>query len=269
MKIFFNKTKLIKYIHYEKDLGFVPTMGAIHLGHISLVKKSMRQCSKTIVSIFINKPQFNKERDFKRYPRTLKRDILILRKLKVDFLYLPSKNQIYPNGRNKNIKVNSLGKKLCGKFRPNHFEAVADVIDRFIKIIKPKKIYLGEKDMQQLKIIEDFVKKNHIKIKVIGCKTIREKNGVAYSSRNFLLSSKEKKIASRIYKLLFNKKKYMITSNRSFNHVKKKILQIGASRIDYIKILDINKVIKPHKKNKKYRIFIAYYISSTRLVDNI
>ena len=167
MKIFFNKTKLIKYIHYEKDLGFVPTMGAIHLGHISLVKKSMRQCNRTIVSIFINKPQFNKESDFKKYPRTFKRDILILRKLKVDFLYLPSKNQIYPNGQNKNIKINSLGKKLCGKFRLNHFEAVADVIDRFIKIIKPKKIYLGEKDMQQLKIIEDFVKENHIKIKVV------------------------------------------------------------------------------------------------------
>ena len=269
MKIFFNKTKLIKCMHYEKDLGFVPTMGAIHLGHISLVKKSMRQCNRTIVSIFINKPQFNKESDFKKYPRTLKRDILILRKLKVDFLYLPSKNQIYPHGRNKNIQINSLGKKLCGKFRPNHFEAVADVIDRFIKIIKPKKIYLGEKDMQQLKIIEDFVKENHIKIKVIGCKTIREKNGVAYSSRNFLLSPEEKKIASRIYKLLVNKKKNMINTNTSFNYVKKKILQLGASRIDYIKILDINKVIKPHKKNKKYRIFIAYYLSLTRLIDNI
>ena len=269
MKTISNKNKLIKFTHYEKNLGFVPTMGAIHQGHISLIKKCVSQCEKTIVSIFINKPQFNRKSDFQKYPRLLKKDISILKKFKVDYLYLPSVNQIYPNGRNKNIKISSFGKKLCGKFRPGHFEAVADVIDRFIKIIKPKNIYFGEKDMQQLKIIEHFVKKNHIKTQIIGCKTIREKNGMAYSSRNFLLSSKEKKIASRIYKLLFNKKKYMIISNTSFNYVKKKILQLGASRIDYIKILDINKVIKPHKKNKKYRIFIAYYISSTRLIDNI
>ena len=162
-----------------------------------------------------------------------------------------------------------MSKKLCGKFRPGHFVSVVDVIDRFIKIIKPKKIYLGEKDMQQLKIIEHFVKTNRINTKVIRCKTIREKNGVPYSSRNFLLSPNEKKIASKIYKLIVSKKKYLIKNNFFLNNIKRKIFQIGVKKIDYIKILDINRLIKPYKRNKEYRIFVAYYLKSTRLIDNI
>ena len=210
MKIISSQKVLKQFIHNEKNLGFVPTMGSIHMGHISLVKKSLSQCDKTLVSIFINRPQFNNKSDFKKYPRSLKKDILVLKKTKINYLYLPTTNQIYPKGPNKKIKINPFGKKLCGKFRPGHFEAVVDVMDRFAKIIKPKKIYLGKKDMQQLKIIEDFIKKINSKIKVIGCKTIREKNGIACSSRNFLLSSNEKIIASKIYKLLIKKKHSLI-----------------------------------------------------------
>jgi len=210
MKIFSDKNKLIKIIQNEKKIGFVPTMGAIHSGHASLIKKSLSQCSKTIVSIYINKPQFNKKNDFKNYPKMLNSDILKLKQLNIDFLYLPSTKQIYPTGQNKKIKISSFKNKLCGKFRPGHFEAITDVIDRFIKIIKPKIIYFGEKDMQQLKILENFIHKNHKKIKVIGCKTIREKNGIAKSSRNILLTTKEKKIASKVYHFLFNKKNKLI-----------------------------------------------------------
>ena len=269
MKIFINKIKLIKFIKNEKNLGFVPTMGSFHLGHISLFKKSISQCNKTIVSIFINKPQFDRKIDYQKYPRTLKKDILILKKLKVDYLYIPRHNQIYPNGPDKRIKISSFGKKLCGKFRPGHFEAVADVVERFIKIISPKKIYLGEKDMQQLKIIEHFVKKNHPKTKVIGCKTIRDKNGVALSSRNFLLSIKEKQIASKIYKLINNNKQNLIKEKLSLVSIKRKIFMLGVRKIDYVKILDINKLTKPYKRNNKYKIFVAYYLGSTRLIDNI
>ena len=269
MKIFISKNKLIKFIKSEKNLGFVPTMGAFHLGHIALFKRSISQCNKTIVSIFINKPQFNNKSDFQKYPKTLKKDILVLKKLKIDYLYLPPSDQIYPRGPNKRIIINSFEKKLCGKFRPGHFKAVVDVIERFIKIINPKKIYLGEKDMQQLKIIEHFIKKNYNKIKVIGCKTIREKNGLAFSSRNFLLTDKEKKIASKIFKILIHKKKYLIKKKISFISIRNKILKLGVRKIDYIKILNVNKIIKPYKKNKKYRIFIAYYLGSTRLIDNI
>ena len=269
MKIISSTNRLKQLINKEKNLGFVPTMGAFHMGHMSLVKKSISQCNKTIVSIFVNKPQFNKKNDYKKYPRALKKDIPYLKKLKVDYLYLPSENQIYPNGQNKNIKISPFRKKLCGEFRPGHFNAVVDVIDRFIKIIKPRKIYFGEKDMQQLKIVEHFVKKNYKNIKVVGCKTIRERNGVACSSRNFLLSSKEKLIASETYKLLKSNKKFLIKNKSTLMSVKKYILKLGIKKIDYIKILDINKIMKPYKKKNRYKIFIAYYLGTTRLIDNI
>jgi len=248
MKIISSKNKLIKIIRKDKNLGFVPTMGSIHSGHISLIKMSINQCDKTIVSIFVNKPQFNRKSDFKKYPRVLKKDIYKLKKLKIDLLYLPTTRQVYPKGGNKNIKINSFRKKLCGKYRPGHFEAVVDVIDRFIKIIRPKKIYFGEKDMQQLKIIDDFVKKNHSETKVIPCKTIREKSGVAFSSRNYLLSGKEKIIASKIFKLLINKKQNLIKNKFSLKIIKRMIYNLGVRKIDYIEVLDVNKLIKPFKK---------------------
>ena len=269
MEIILTENRLKEFIQNETNLGFVPTMGAIHKGHASLVKKSILQCDKTIVSIFVNKPQFNKKVDFKEYPRLLKNDILALKKLKVDYLYLPSVKQIYPKGQNRNIKISQFCKKLCGKFRPGHFKAVADVIDRFIKIIKPKRIYFGEKDMQQLKIIDAFIKKNHKNIKTVGCKTIREKNGLAYSSRNFSLSPNEKIIASKIYKFLKNTKHNIITNKITTKSITRKIYKLGVTKIDYIDILDINKLIKPYIKNIKYKIFIAYHLGGTRLIDNI
>ena len=269
MKIILNKNKLIKYTSTEKNLGFVPTMGALHPGHISLIKKCNDYCNKTVVSIFINKPQFNNKGDFQNYPRILKKDIYLLKKLKVDYLYLPTHKQIYPNGPNKKIKLNKFSKMLCGKFRPGHFESIVDVVDRFIKIINPQKIYFGEKDMQQLKIIESFVKKNHPKTKVIGCKTVREKNGIACSSRNFLLSSNEKNIASKIYKLIINRKQNLIKNKYNLKTLKRKIYKFGVKRIDYIKIIDVNKLIKPYIKKNKYKIFIAYYLGATRLIDNV
>ena len=176
--------------------------------------------------------------------------------LKTDYLYLPSPNQIYSNGPNKNIKIVSFSKKLCGKFRPGHFKAVVDVIDRFIKIIKPKRIYLGEKDMQQLKIIEAFIKENHENIKVVGCKTIREKNGVACSSRNNLLSAKEKKIASKIFKLLNYQKRNLIKNKCNIEAIKRKVFKFGVNKIDYIKMMDINKLSKPNNKKKNIKFLL-------------
>jgi len=232
MKIVSNKNNLVKFINNEKNLGFVPTMGGIHLGHLSLIKRSIMECKKTVVSIFINRPQFNVKSDFVEYPRNLKKDISKLKKLKINFLYTPTLKQIYPKGRNKKIKVGPLGKILCGKDRPGHFEAVVDVIDRFIKIIRPKKIFFGEKDMQQLKIIIKFIKENHPYTKVVSCKTIREKNGLALSSRNSSLSAKDKIIASSVFKFLNSKKgelikkKFllMILKKRSIHWVSKKLI---------------------------------------------
>ena len=270
MKIIKDKNKLRGLISNEKNLGFVPTMGAIHNGHISLIKRSISECHKTIVSIYINKPQFNNRKDFQKYPRLINKDISVLKKMKIDYLFLPNDKQIYENGKNNNIKINSFEKELCGKFRPGHFKAVVDVIERFIKIINPKKIYLGEKDMQQLKIVEDFVKKNHKKTQIIGCKTIREKNGIAYSSRNFLLSSKQKSVASKIYKLLSYKKKFLIKNRSYLKEIKNKIKAFGIKKIEYLKVINMNKLIKPYiKNNNEYRIFISYYLGKVRLIDNI
>ena len=143
------------------------------------------------------------------------------------------------------------------------------MINRFIKIIEPKKIFFGNKDLQQLKIIEDFVKKNYPKIKVVGCKTIRDKCGLALSSRNFLLTPKEKINACKIYNILSNKKRGIIKNRKFLFSIRKKILKLGVSKIDYVKVLDINKIIKPYKKLSNYKIFIAYYFNSIRLIDNI
>ena len=269
MKIILDKDKLIKLLQNEKKLGFVPTMGAIHKAHISLIKKSANLCNKTIVSIFINKFQFNRKIDYQKYPRILKKDITLLKKHKVDYLYLPEVKQIYPSGPNKKIIINPFAKQLCGEFRPGHFNAVVDVIDRFIKIIRPSNIFLGEKDMQQLIIIEEFLYRNKIKTKVVECKTVREKNGVACSSRNFLLSPQEKILASKIYKLLINKKRKLIRNRKMLKMTKNTILDLGASKIDYLKVLNINKLKRPYKKIKRYKIFIAYYLGSVRLIDNI
>jgi pantoate--beta-alanine ligase len=269
MKIILNKKNLKEFINNEKNIGFVPTMGSIHVGHAALIKKSINQCNKTVVSIFVNKPQFNKKSDFRKYPVNIKKDLNILKKLKVDFVYLPKLKQIYPKGPNKKLKISSFAKALCGKCRPGHFKAVVDVIDRFINIINPKKIYLGEKDMQQLKIIENFILEKYPNIKVIPCKIIREKNGIAYSSRNLNLSRKEKRIASAIYKIIKKEKVNLIKKKVLTSFISKKIINTGATKIEYLEVLDINKLIKPFKRKTLYKVFVAYYLNLTRLIDNI
>ena len=268
MKIISNNKTLRKIIINEKKIGFVPTMGALHQGHISLIKRADLECDKSIVSIFVNKYQFNKKKDYKKYPKNLKKDLLILKKLKVDIVFLPQHKEIYPNGVNNKIKIGPLGKILCGKFRPGHFKSVVDVVYRFIKIIKPYKIYFGEKDMQQLLIIKNFIKKNKIKVKVVKCKTIREKSGIPCSSRNSLLTFKEKLIAARVYRLILNSKNKIINKSVSLRDIKNKIYSLGVKRIDYFESLN-NKNFGHFFKYIKNKIFIAYYLGSTRLIDNI
>jgi len=269
MKILYNKKKLLKFIEKEKDLGFVPTMGAIHLGHISLIKKSILQNDSTIVTIFVNKPQFSRKNDYNKYPRDLKKDINVLKRLDIDYLYIPTSKQIYPNGVNNKIKICSFSKKLCGRFRPGHFNAVVDVIDRFFKIINPKKIYLGEKDMQQLKIIEDFARRRYPQIEVVACKSIRNKNGLVFSSRNYLLSRKEKKIGSLIYKYIKKNKYKIINKIISRDEIVNTLIEFGASKVEYIDVFNLSKIIKPYIKKEHHKIFISYYFRNVRLIDNI
>ncbi len=267
MKIFTNKNQLKKNIKKGIKLGFVPTMGAFHKGHISLIKKSIKMCDKTIVSIFINKPQFNKKKDFNEYPRDLSKDISILKKIKVNYVYLPKYREIYPRGPNLGIKISKFSNQLCGKFRPKHFKSVVDVVDRFLKIIKPNKIFLGKKDYQQLKIIEDYIVVNKINTKVIKCKTIREINGLACSSRNFILSTNEKNLASKVYKIIKKNKIKIIKNKHLLTKIKKQIYKIGINKIEYLNLINL-KNLESRKKNF-YKVFISFYLRSVRLIDNI
>ena len=164
MIIFKSINKLNKEVNFKADTGFVPTMGALHRGHISLIKRAKTESSKVIVSIFVNPSQFNKSNDFKKYPRNISKDLIILKKLKVDFVLIPSAKDIFKNQRSMKIKISKNDKVLCAKFRPGHFEGVLGVINQFLKKIQSKRIYLGEKDFQQIYLIKKFIK-NKFKIK--------------------------------------------------------------------------------------------------------
>ena len=205
MKILLNNNDLNEALYGVSNLGFVPTMGALHKGHVSLIKRSLRECKKTIVSIFVNPTQFNDKKDYKTYPRNNKKDLFLLRKLNVDFLYMPSKKNVYDSFRKSKITINKNNKILCAKFRKGHFEGVIDVVDRMTNKIRPKKIFMGEKDFQQLHMVKKFIEKNH-KSKVVPCKTVRNKDKVALSSRNLLLKKSDLAIAGKIAKKLISLK---------------------------------------------------------------
>jgi len=207
MKILLRNNDLNEALSGISNIGFVPTMGSLHKGHISLIRKSLNNCKKTVVSIFINPTQFNNKKDYKRYPRNLKKDLKILKRLKVDFVYTPNKKQVY-NSKNKiKIYLSKKDKILCAKYRKGHFEGVIDVMTRLTKIVKPSKIFMGEKDFQQLILVKKYIEKN-FKSKIVLCKTIRDKNKLALSSRNLLLSNKNLIKAGKIAKeiIVFKKK---------------------------------------------------------------
>ena len=271
MKIFKNKLNLQKEISKDNCLSFVPTMGGLHKGHLSLIKKAKKSKCKICVSIFVNPTQFNKKNDFKNYPRNLKLDIKKLKKLKINYLYLPSYRDIYSFKTKNKIYVDKFSNQLCGKFRKGHFRGVLNIVNRFLEIIDPKYIFLGIKDFQQLNLIDRHIKKNKIKTKVVECMTIREKNGVACSTRNLNLDNNELMIAANIYKYLFNLNKKIKKNYKLFkiNTIRKDLFSLGVTKIDYIKNLNIKNFYKKKKLKNKFRLFIAYYINNVRLIDNI
>jgi pantoate--beta-alanine ligase len=271
MKIFKDKHALQKEILKTKGTSFVPTMGGLHKGHISLIKQSKKSKFKTLVSIFVNPKQFNKISDFRSYPRNTKKDIKLLKKLKIDYLYIPTFKDIYGFRPKNKVFLDKSSKKLCGKFRKGHFEGVLNVVNRFIEIIKPRYIFLGKKDYQQLFLIKKHIEKKKIKSKIIECKTIRENNGIACSSRNLNLSKSQLKIASNIFHYLSNLKKKLKKNYSLFeiNKIKKDLIKLGANKIDYLENYNIKSFKKIKKPNKKYNLFFAYYIKKVRLIDNI
>ena len=271
MKIFKDKHILQKEISKTKGISFVPTMGGLHKGHISLIKQSKKSKFKTLVSIFVNPKQFNKKSDYRSYPRSTKKDLKKLKNLKVDYLYIPTFKDIYGFKPKEKIFLDKFSKKLCGRFRRGHFEGVLNVVNRFLEIIKPRYVYLGKKDYQQLYLIKKHIEKRKIKSKIIECKTIRENNGVALSTRNLNLNDNQMKIASKIYFYLYNLKKRIKKNYNLFNpnRIKKDLRDLGARKIDYLENYNIENFKKINRHNKRFNIFIAYYIKNTRLIDNI
>jgi len=269
MIIFKSLNKLNKEVNFKANIGFVPTMGSLHKGHISLIKSSKKICKKTLVSIFINPSQFNKKKDLDNYPKDLKKDIRLLKKLKVDYLLTPNVGEIYKSKKNSKIKINEKDKIMCALYRPGHFEGVLAVINQFLQRFRPKYIFFGEKDYQQLLLIKRFIK-NKFKTKILSCPTIRDKNNVVLSSRNILLNTNDIKKSSFIANLLLkfkNKLKKKISFKKQINNIILEINSIKNIKIEYLEIRNKNNLSKNYNKNN-FRIFLSYYNKKIRLIDN-
>jgi len=269
MKTLLKNIDLNEAFFDNSNIGFVPTMGSLHEGHISLIKKSLRLSNKTIVSIFVNPKQFNNKKDYIKYPRNIKKDLKILKKLKVDFVYLPKIKDIYKSKNKIKIKLNKKDKILCAKYRKGHFEGVIEVMTRLTKIVNPSKIFMGEKDFQQLLLVKRYVEKN-FRSKIISCKTIRDKNKLALSSRNILLNQKNLNKAGKLAKdLIIFKKKLLKKKNlKELIFMKKNELKKKYDiKIDYLELRNA-KNLKLTNKITNAKIFIAYYINKVRLIDN-
>ena len=269
MKTLLNNIDLNEALFDNSNIGFVPTMGSLHDGHISLIKKSLKLSNKTIVSIFVNPKQFNNKEDYKKYPRNIKKDLKILKKLKVDYAYLPRIKDIYKAKNKIKIKLNKKDKILCAKYRKGHFEGVIEIMTRLTKIVNPSKIFMGEKDFQQLLLVKRYVEKN-FRSKIISCKTIRDKNKLALSSRNSLLNKNSLIKAGAIARnLIIFKKRLLKNMNLKnlFLMKKKELKKKYDIKIDYLELRN-TKNLRLTKKIKNAKIFVAYYINRVRLIDN-
>tara|TARA_E500000331_G_C17145238_1_gene664622 strand:- start:258 stop:1070 length:813 start_codon:yes stop_codon:yes gene_type:complete len=269
MKILLDNIDLNEALSGVSNLGFVPTMGSLHKGHISLIKKSLKVSNKTIVSIFVNPKQFNNKQDYKRYPRNNKKDLSILKRLKVDFVFLPKKEHIFLTQNKYKPKLRKKEKILCAKYRKGHFEGVIDVMEHLTKMINPSKIFMGEKDFQQYILVKKYIKKK-FKTKIILCKTIRDHNKLALSSRNLLLNKKEFKSASEIAQNLISFKK-KLNKNDNLKEIifkkEKELKQKFNISVDYLELR--NKInLKIDNTTKNTKLFIAYHLNKIRLIDN-
>jgi len=273
MKIIRKTNELERILVLIKDkgqsIGSVLTMGNLHDGHLSLIKEAQLNNDFVVTSIFINPTQFNNETDFSSYPKTIDDDIAKLEKIGCNLLFLPEIQEIYPADLLKQNIVKNFRGILCDKYRPGHFDGVTTVVDIFFSIIKPNTSYFGEKDFQQIKIIQELVKiKNH-NIKIVSCPSIRDDKGMSLSSRNSKFTNDQLKIfnqlGSKIYEFinLYKKK----SSSINFDDFKKQILENSINKIDYIEIRNENN-LEITDVSSKARLFIALYIGEIRIIDN-
>jgi pantoate--beta-alanine ligase len=279
MPIFYGKADLTDYLisfqTNQSSLGFVPTMGALHQGHLSLMQKSLLENKITVVSIFVNPTQFNNPDDLAKYPRTLDNDLKKINNLSSEIIvYAPPTDDIYEGKpTSQAFDFGGLENQMEGKFRPGHFNGVGTIVKRLFEIVQPTNAYFGEKDFQQLQIVKKMVAKNKMKVNVIGCPIHREPNNLAMSSRNELLSSKEKENASIIYKTLVSaKEKFKKNSTKAITEWVHKTFEKNSDfTLEYFEIADETTLLPCKRKNKakKYRAFIAVFVNNIRLIDTI
>ncbi|HIG89522.1 MAG TPA: pantoate--beta-alanine ligase [Flavobacteriaceae bacterium] len=279
MILFRKKSNLIiKLTNLKKNnfkIGLVPTMGALHKGHISLVERSIKENDYSIVSIFINPAQFNNKKDLKSYPKNLTKDCNYLDTISSDIIiFAPEINDIYDNNLSvKKFNFYGLDKFMEGKYRKGHFNGVATIVSHLFNIVKPNNAYFGDKDFQQLRIIQQLVIDNNIPVNVIGCETIREKDGLALSSRNIKLSKHYRKIASKVYEVINYARINFASMSlvEIYTYVEKFFDNISEIKLEYFTIAE-SKFLQPVKekiKNKQYRAFIAVKLDGVRLTDNM
>lgn len=257
-----------------KSIGFIPTMGALHKGHLSLIATAQKKNDFVVVSIFVNPTQFDKEEDLINYPQTLNADRKLLENISCDVLFYPSVEEIYQNTiTSKSFYFDGLEHKMEGKFREGHFNGVGTVVKTLFEIVNPDVAYFGEKDFQQLQIIKKMVQKHNLKIQIEGCPIFREKDGLAMSSRNVRLEKQQRKAAPFIYKTLLKASKKFSEHKASeiLIWVKEEFKKQPLLTLEYFTIADEETLesIQTKEKNKNYRAFIAVFAGNIRLIDNI
>jgi pantoate--beta-alanine ligase len=256
-----------------KMIGFVPTMGYLHDGHMSLVERARKENDIVVMSIFVNPVQFAPGEDFDRYPRDIERDKKIAQEGGVDYLFVPEVSEMYPEGYSTYVEVEGITEVLCGAKRPGHFRGVATVVTKLFNIVKPHRAYFGKKDFQQLKVIERLVKDLNFDVEVIGCPIVREKDGLAMSSRNVYLSPKERESATSLYRALKLAKELIEKGERNPETIKSKMEEFILSHphvkaIDYIEIVD-SETLKPVDEIKEGTLIaLAVFVGNARLIDN-
>ena len=278
MKIFTTKQDLKSYLtilkEQNKTIGFVPTMGALHEGHLSLIKKAQKKNDFVVVSIFVNPTQFDKKEDLINYPKTIDEDTKLLESVSCDVLFLPSVQEIYAdNISSEKFDFDGLEHQMEGKFREGHFDGVGTIVKTLFEIVEPNKAYFGQKDFQQLQIIKKMVKKHRLNVKIKGCPIFREADGLAMSSRNARLSEAHRNAAPFIYKTLKKVRKKFGTENANnlTEWVENQFKNQSLLELEYFTIAEEKSLetIKNKESNKKYRAFIAVFAGKIRLIDNI
>jgi pantoate--beta-alanine ligase len=256
-----------------KSVGFVPTMGYLHEGHLSLVRRAKRENQVVVVSVFVNPTQFGPNEDLDRYPRDLERDARLLEAEGVDYLFTPTAEEMYPEGYSTWVEVENLTEGLCGAKRPGHFRGVATVVTKLFNLVKPTRAYFGEKDFQQLQVIKRLVSDLNLDVEVVGCPIVREPDGLAMSSRNAYLSPEERESAVALYRALQLAKRLFEEGERDAETVKRKVREFLESYplvkgVDYVEVVSAD-TLKPVKTIKEGDLIaLAVFVGNARLIDN-